>query len=58
MTSQEQAVDQSRAAPAAAGSGLILSAHDLVSAGWSAGLCGQIPAPGTETSTAVRLSEE
>lgn len=47
--------------PAAAGPGWVLSGHGLVSAGWPAGLCWQIPAPGTETNTAtaaVKLSGE
>lgn len=48
-------------APAAAGPGWALSGHGLVSAGWPAGQCCQIPVPGTQTETntaaaAVRLS--
>lgn len=62
-TSQNGDVDLS--APAAAGPGWTLSGQGLVSAGWPAGLCGQIPLPGTQTQTetntaaaAVRLSGE
>lgn len=52
-------------APVAAGPGWTLSGHGLVSAGWPAGPCCQIPVPGTQTQTetntaaaAVRLSGE
>lgn len=52
-------------APAAAGPEWALSGHGLVSAGWPAGPCCKIPAPGTQTQTetntaaaAVRLSGE
>lgn len=66
VTSQNQDVGLSAdSAPAAAGPGWALSGHGLVSAGWPAGPCCQIPVPGTQTQTetntaaaAVRLSGE
>lgn len=66
VTSQNQEeILSADSAPAAAGPGWVLSGHGLVSAGWPAGQCCQIPVPGTQTQTetntaaaAVRLSGE
>lgn len=52
MTPQSQDVGLCGvSSPVAAGPGWALSGHGLVSAGWPARLCCQIPAPGTQKQT-------